>query len=153
MREGRPISGRGPRGIFGRPGLQRPYQGPAAHSFVNEDGGIQALGDEVLTELLTIAAAATTDTSIQIPANSWVNSVSALVTVVIPTATTFDHGISGATTRYGSATSVAATTFAPGTIDGRRYYASATAIRITPDNTPAANTGRVLVTIHYNKGS
>lgn len=115
--------------------------------------GIPAIGDEVLTELTTIAAAATTDTTIQIPANSWVNQVEVGVEVAIPTATVFDYGISGATTRYGTGISVALNTTAPGIKDGRRYYSAAAAIRITPDQTPAANTGRVRVTIHFNRGT
>lgn len=133
-------------------GLQPKYS-PSALGPVNASSGIPGVGDEILTELLTIAAAATTDTSIQIPANSWAYQVEAVVTVAIPTASVFDYGISGATTRYGTGVSVALNTTAPGTKDGRRYYSSATAIRITPDQTPAANTGRVRVTIHYNKGT
>ena len=113
--------------------------------------GIPAIGDEVLTELLTIAAAATTDTTILIPANTWVNQVEVTVMVVIPTAATFTYGIDGATARYGTGISVAANTYSPGTIDGRRYYAAATAIRITPNQSPANNSGRVQVTIHYNR--
>lgn len=112
-------------------------------------GNGQLLGIKQLTELTTIAAAATTDTAIQIPANAIVIAVSVRVTVVIPTATAFDYGVSGATNRYGAAISPAANTTFPGTIDALRYYAAAAAIRITPDATPAANTGRVRVTIHY----
>ena len=103
-----------------------------------------------LTELTTVAAAATTDTTIQIPANSLVYAVSVRVTTVIPTATTFDVGIAGATARYGDDLAVAAGTTFPGTLDAFRYYAAATAIRLTMNGTPpAAATGRVRVTIHY----
>lgn len=112
-----------------------------------ENGQFAAL--KSLTELTTIAAAATTDTTIQIPANAIVYAVSVRVTTAIPTATAFDIGVSGATTRYGTGISTAATTTSPGTLDAMRYYAAATAIRITPDASPAANTGRVRVTIHY----
>lgn len=153
MRESRPISGRMPRSVLGRAmGLQPKYS-PSALGPVNSASGSPAIGDEVLTELLTIAAAATTDTSIQIPANSWVNQVEAKVEVAIPTAATFDYGISGATTRYGTGISVNLNTYSAGTIDGRRYYAAATAIRFTPNLTPGTNVGRVRVTIHYNKGT
>ena len=102
------------------------------------------------TELLTIAAAAATDTAILIPAGALVLGVTTRVTTVIPTAATYDVGVSGATTRYGSGFSTAATTTSasPGTTNPT-IYAAATAIRITPNLTPAANTGRLRVTIHY----
>jgi hypothetical protein len=113
-------------------------------------GNGQLLGSKVLTELTTIAAAATTDTTIQIPQHAKVVAVSVRVTVAIPTATTFDVGVAGATTRYGAGLSTAADTTNPGTNDdGMRYYGTATAIRITPNLTPATNAGRVRVTIHY----
>lgn len=109
----------------------------------------QSVGVQYLTELTTIAAAATTDTTIQIPAGSLVIGVSVRVTVVVPTATTFDYGISGATTRYGTGISTVANTTSAGTIDAIRYYAAATSIRITPNLTPGANSGRIRVTIFY----
>lgn len=133
--------------------MQPPPPAPGGHTAFDADGGTPALGDEVLLELLTIAAAATTDTSIQIPANSFVILVIPLVTVAIPTATTFSIGIAGATSRYGTGISVNLNTTAPGNIDGERYYSAATAIRITPDSTPALNTGRVLIAIHYRRAS
>lgn len=102
-----------------------------------------------LTELTTIAAAATTDTTIEIPAGVLVVSVSTRVTVAIPVAGHYDVGIAGATTRYGGVDAVEAGTVTKGTNDGMRYYAAATKIRITPDGTPDAATGRVRVTIHY----
>jgi hypothetical protein len=101
------------------------------------------------TELTTINAAASTDTTITIPANAVVFGVSVRVTVVIPTAVTFDVGVAGATTRYGTGISTAANTTNPGTNDATRFYAAGTAIRITPNAVPGANTGRVRVTIHY----
>jgi len=112
-------------------------------------GNGQALSVLALTELTTIAAAATTDTTIQIPANAIAIGVSVRVTVIIPTAATFDVGIAGATTRYGTALAVAANTTNPGTNDGLRFYAGATKIRFTPDVQPAAATGRVRTTIYY----
>ena len=124
--------------VFGNGQLQ--MAGPANGQLVDV---------QTLTELTTIAAAATTDTSIQIPAGALVFAVSVRVTTAIPTAATFDVGISGATTRYGSGLSVAANTTNAGTNDGVRYYAAATAIRITPNLSPGANTGRVRVTIHF----
>lgn len=103
-----------------------------------------------LSELTTIAAAATTDTTIQMPANSVVLAVSVRVTTVIPTAATFTVGDSGSAARFSTAAvSTAATSTDPGTKAGAYYNASALSIRITPDLTPADNTGRVRVTIYY----
>jgi hypothetical protein len=112
-----------------------------------ENGNLMQI--QSLTELTTIAAAATTDTTIQIPANAIVIAVSVRVTTAIPTAATFDIGVSGATARYGTGISTAANTISPGTLDNTRYYSVAAAIRITPNLTPADATGRVRVTIHY----
>lgn len=110
----------------------------------------QSLNIKHLTELTTIAAAATTDTTIQMPANSIVLSVSVRVTVVIPTAATFTVGDSGSAARFSTTTiSTAANTTDPGTKAGAYYNASALSVRITPNLTPASNTGRVRVTIAY----
>ncbi len=103
-----------------------------------------------LTELTTIAAAATTDTTIQMPANSVVLAVSVRVTTVIPTAATFTVGDSGSATRFSTAAvSAAATSTDPGTKAGAYYNASALSIRITPNAQPADNSGRVRTTIYY----
>lgn len=103
-----------------------------------------------LTELTTIAAAATTDTTIQMPANAVVLGVSVRVTVVIPTAATFTVGDSGSAARFSTAAvSSAANSTDSGTKAGAYYNASALSVRITPNLTPAANTGRVRVTIYY----
>lgn len=105
---------------------------------------------QALTELTTIAAAATTDTTIQMPANAVVLGVSVRVTVAIPTATTFTVGDSGSAARFSTAAvSVNLNSTDPGTKAGAYYNASALSIRITPNGTPAANTGRVRVTIYY----
>jgi hypothetical protein len=110
----------------------------------------QSLTLQSLTELTTIAAAATTDTTIQMPAGAIVMAVSVRVTTVIPTATTFTVGDSGSAARFSTAAvSVAAGSTDPGTKAGAYYNASALAVRITPNGTPAANTGRVRVTIFY----
>jgi hypothetical protein len=111
----------------------------------------QSLNIKNLTELTTIAAAATTDTTIQLPAGAIILSVSVRVTTVIPTATTFDVGDSGSATRFNTASvAVAANSTDVGTKAGAYYNASATAVRLTMNGTPpAANTGRVRVTISY----
>ena len=49
----------------------------------------QSFGIKMLTELTTIAAAATTDTTIAIPINAIVLAVSVRTTVVIPVAATY----------------------------------------------------------------
>lgn len=103
-----------------------------------------------LTELTTIAAAATTDTTIQMPANSVVLGVSVRVTTVIPTCATFTVGDSGSAARFSTTTvSCAANSTDVGTKSGAYYNASALSIRITPNASPAANTGRVRTTIYY----
>ena len=104
-----------------------------------------------LTELTTIAAAATTDTTIQMPAGAIILGVSVRVTVVIPTAATFTVGDSGSAARFntGANVSTAVDTTNAGTKAGAYYNASALAVRITPNAQPANNSGRVRVTIHY----
>lgn len=103
-----------------------------------------------LTELTTIAAAATTDTTIQMPANAVILGVSVRVTTIIPTAATFTVGDSGSAARFSTAAvTVAANSTDPGTKAGAYYNASALSIRITPNSTPGANTGRVRVTIYF----
>lgn len=124
---------------------------PLASSVMAQVANEQAARIEFrsLTELTTIAAAATTNTVIQIPANAVVLAVSTRVTTVIPTAATYSVGITGTAGRYGAGISTAATTTSPGTLAGPLYYAAATAIVITPNLTPATATGVVRITIHY----
>jgi len=125
---------------------------------VHNDGTIlqggasgQILGLKALAELTTIAAAATTDTAIQIPANAVVFAVSVRVTTVIPTAATFT--VTGTTTgtafQTGASVAVAAGTTDVGTKACPYLNTAAQTIRITPNAQPADNTGRVRVTIHY----
>lgn len=124
---------------------------PISASEVRHYGGEngQFCNVKSLTELTTIAAAATTDTTINIPAEAIVIAVSVRVTVAIPTAATFTYGVAGATARYGTGISVNVNTTYQGTLDALRYYSGATAIRFTPNLTPGTNVGRVRVTIHY----
>lgn len=109
----------------------------------------QALEVRTLPEEITIAAAATTDSSILIPANAVVLAVTSRVTTVIPTAATFKVGYAADDDAFGTGISTAATTTWPGTDSGPRYFAAATAIRITPNLTPGAATGKVRIAIHY----
>jgi hypothetical protein len=104
-----------------------------------------------VTELTTIAAAATTDTVIQIPLNAVVFAVSVRVTVVIPTAATFTVTGTTSGTQFDVAggVSTAANTTDVGTRNCPFKNGAAQTIRITPNLVPGANTGRVRVTIHY----
>lgn len=107
------------------------------------------IGEE--TELTTIAAAATTDTAIQIPLNAVVYYVSVRVTVVIPTAATFTVTGTTSGTQFDVAggVSTAANTTDLGTRNCPFKNGAAQTIRITPNVNPAANTGRVRVTVYY----
>jgi len=112
----------------------------------------QALSIKSLTELTTIAAAAFTDTAIEIPANTITLGVSVRVTVIIPTAATFTvAGASGTPAAFhtGASVAVAAGTTNVGNTACPYLNATAQKIRITPNASPADNTGRVRVTIHY----
>lgn len=121
-------------------------------SHVGQD---QANGQQLVwksvTELTTIAAAATTDTAIQIPANAVVLAVTVRVTTVIPTAATFTVTGTTSGTQFDVAggVSTAANTTDVGTRNCTYSNGAAQTIRITPNLNPAANTGRVRVTIHY----
>jgi hypothetical protein len=110
----------------------------------------QTLAILALTELLTIAAAATSVTTLSIPAGAIVLAVSVRVTVVIPTAATFTVIGNTTTTVFDTAAvSTAVNSTDRGTAAGAFYNASAQTVRITPNLTPGANTGRVRVTVFY----
>jgi hypothetical protein len=130
-------------------GLERAYIDYRGDVCVNKLDNAQSLNIKSLSELTTIAAAADGYSVIQIPANCIVVAVSARVTTVIPTATTFSVGIIGGITRYGYSISTAAGSTSIGTNDALRYYAVATSILFKPNATPAAATGRVRTTIHF----
>lgn len=102
------------------------------------------------TELLTIAAAATTDSVLSIPAGAILLMAAVRVTTVIPTAATFTvTTTTGGTTLSTAAVSVAATSTDKGTAAGASYRAAATTIRITPNLTPATATGVVRISVAY----
>jgi hypothetical protein len=112
------------------------------------NGGLYAV--QQATELLTIAAAATTDTALSVPANAVILGCSVRVTTVIPTATTFTvTTAAGGTTLSTAAVSTAANSTDPGTKAGPFFQSAATNIRITPNLTPGAATGVVRVTVYY----
>jgi hypothetical protein len=103
-----------------------------------------------LTEITTIAAAAYTDTGIQIPAGAIVLGVTVRVTAAVTCTSTLTVGVAGSTAAFSTA-AVAKTLNAvdKGTKAGAFYSATLQSVRITPDTTPSDNTGRVRVTIHY----
>lgn len=103
-----------------------------------------------LNEAHTLAAAATSDTTIQIPANSLVIGVTLRVTTTITGCATLDVGVAGATTRYGTGIALTANTtnVSPG-ITNPTIYASAVSLRFTAVGGGAAFTaGAIRVTLH-----
>ena len=110
----------------------------------------QQISYKSLTELTTIAAAATTVTTISIPANIIVKAVSVRVTTIIPTAATFTVTGNTSTTVFNTAAvAVAEGSTDKGNLNCPYNNGAAQTIRITPNATPADNTGRVRVTIWY----
>ena len=103
------------------------------------------------TEAHTLAAAATSDTAAIIPAFSLILGVSGRVTTTITGCTTFDCGVVGATTRYGTLIALAAnTTFMSAGTTNPTVYAAATAIRFTAIGGGASFTAGVIrVVVHY----
>jgi len=102
--------------------------------------------DGFLTEIHTLAAAATSDTVIGIPAGAVVSHVALRVTTLITGATSFDLGIAGTTSRYGDDLAVTAGTVSV-TADPRAY-AAPTLLRFTA-NGGDFTAGVVRVDIHY----
>jgi len=123
--------------------------GPVGIQPQNLDNG-QLLAFDSVTELVTIAAAATTDTGFNLPANAVVLGVSVRVTTAIPTATTFTvTGATSGTVFNTTAVSVAADSTDPGTKAGAFFNSAAQHVRITPNATPAGSTGKVRITAHF----
>jgi hypothetical protein len=105
-----------------------------------------------VTELTTIAAAAYTDTTIQIPAGAKVLSVVGRVTVQPGGTATMDVGVAGATTRFATGVStVAGTTFLGDADTALTAYAAAVSVRLTPNGVPSDAAGRVRVKVYYFK--
>jgi hypothetical protein len=111
-------------------------------------------------ELVTIAAAASTDTTANLlPAGAIIDSVSVRVVTAIPTAATFTVGDATTAARFATGVSTAANTTALG-LDHRQPDVSAAAgpvqaaaakVRLTPNASPAAATGTVRVQVYYSK--
>lgn len=129
--------------------------GATGNLAVCQRGGTTSLGLQSLQESTTLSGA-TTDTTIQIPANSLVVFVTAEVTTTITGCTTWDYGIAGATTRFGTGLALTATTESAGLDSGgsARYYTSAAAVRFTAVGGGASFSGGVVrLTIYYFNNS
>jgi len=114
-------------------------------------GNGQLVAVKTLSEVTTIADAATSTTTIQLPANALILAVSVRVTTVIPIAATFTVTSSNPTKTWNTAAvSAAAGSTDPGTLGGVASQTTAAGVVITPNATPTGGgTGRVRVTIHY----
>ena len=108
----------------------------------------QLLASRQSTELHTLAAAATSDTTIQFPAGSLGLGVGIRVTTLITGCASLDVGITGATTRYGTGIALAAgTTAKQGSADA---YTAATSVRFSAIGGGGAFTaGVVRITLYY----
>jgi hypothetical protein len=113
----------------------------------------QQLNIESLPEELTIQAAATTTSTIQIPAGCLCVGVSSYVTTTLPGATvSYSIGTAAPAlnaTRFGTAIPSVVGSSDPGTDDAITHFANDTPILITPDVAPAAATGKIRITIHF----
>lgn len=114
----------------------------------------------VNSELLTIAAAATTDTTGNLlPANAVIEAVVVRVTTVIPTAATFTVGDATTAARFATGVAVAADTTAVGLSHRQPDVAAAAGpvqttaakVRITPNSSPAAATGVVRIEVFFSR--
>ena len=115
-----------------------------------------ALNTFTISELVTIAASAFTDSATNLlPANSLIIAVSYKVTVVssAPT-TTFDIGVAGDTARYGSAVpnnvgTGTGSSFSLTIPLNPSMQKAAAKIRVTPDAVPGAADGRIRIVTMY----
>jgi hypothetical protein len=108
----------------------------------------EKMGLPKLKELTTILDAASTETAIEIPAGCVLFGVGWKSVTTIPGITSWDLGIGGATTKYGTGLSPSA---AAGVSYGAgpEYFAAAKKLLITPNTTPSGATGSVRFTLHY----
>lgn len=117
----------------------------------------------VNTELVTIAAAPTTDTTSNIlPLDSVILAVTIRVITTVPTAATLSIGDATTTLRFASVTT-AAGSVTTGVANGNQcnftansnaascVQAAAAKIRITPNAQPADATGTIRIVVYYRK--
>lgn len=97
-----------------------------------------------IDETVTLATdAATTDTTAQLPVGTQTVQTATRVTTTITTAANFSVGISGAATRFQTAsTDITAGDTAMGTL-AANAYTTATALRVTCNATPGAGAVRI----------
>lgn len=128
----------------------------------NVNDQVGATGQSVqimhITELITLAAAATSDSVADLlPANALILGVTARVTVTTPTTATLSIGDPTTAARFASGMAIAAGTtqtsfiaFNPANTNAAGpVQGSAAKIRITPNATPGNALGRVRVTVFY----
>lgn len=101
------------------------------------------------TEEVTMAVAASTDSSITIPANALVIAVPSLVTAQIPTASQVLITGAGDGRVFSTAPLTASHLSDVGTAQGIFYNATAQAIRLVADKTPATATGKIRLAMVY----
>jgi hypothetical protein len=108
----------------------------------------QALEIKSITELLTIADAATTESTVAFPAGALVLGVSSRVVTAITCTAVVDVGITGTAEAFTADLAKAAGSTAPGTCVPF-VAATATPILITPDAEPSDATGSIRLTGYY----
>jgi len=109
-----------------------------------------------VTELTTIAASATTDTTIELPANAVIRAVVGKVTVAPPGTATMTVGDPTTAARFATGISTALNTTFVGLIHVDQTGApgpkqtTAAKVRYTPNASPSDATGRIRTTIFYD---
>lgn len=130
------------------------YDQSSASIVMNDTNGQAMTVLKELTEELTIAAAASTDSSLTIPQDAIVYGVTVRVTTAIPgPASVFDvqnsvdmHSYSnGPNVAVAAGTTYKCTNGCPKVNNS----GSAAVVRITPDFAPGAGTGKVRITLYY----
>lgn len=124
------------------------------------DGDEDAIGFGVNEEVVVVGTGATTtgsNTSL-LPADSLILSVTGIVLIAIPTATTFTVGTTAQPAKFASGVAVAAGTRFVGTLHWNPAVASdalgprnvtAAAIVLDPSSNPATATGVVRIRVYY----
>jgi hypothetical protein len=122
----------------------------AVKSAISEHGGNRLISP--IRELVTVAAAASTDSSAFIPAGCR-GVVTATVVTAIPGVATWSLGDSVSATRWGTSLlpTVGGNNQSVALTNGWVFFAADTPIRITPNTTPSAATGQVRIYGLYEK--
>jgi hypothetical protein len=117
---------------------------------------------QLLEELLSLAAAATSDTAANLlPANSIIHHVLGRVTVTTTTTATFSVGDPTTAARFAAGIAIAATTTFVGqthwsgastTLANGPSQAAAAKVRVTPNATPGNSNGRIAIQVFSETG-